>query len=421
MLHRVAGRAALVLMALASAVHAQTLTLPQALEEAVRNNPVLRKARASVLATGAAFWESVSPEDPEAFVEWEGIPETSRTFSDFQVRKIGIIQKVEFPISYLYRGKLSRWREAEARAFHALRKREIIRDVKKAYWRLVMFYRQLEFLSEMNRLTRDTYEKARIRVLTGESSPYDTLKARVDLTRVSRMLINLKQERDTARDRLAVLLGRKNGEPAIPAVAGFRMDSVRITLDTARERALENHPRLNMEEAVIKQRSMERSLAWFRLLPAFTLKYFHMDMDGGSLPGAWGGEFGVSIPLWGLLGGQGRIRSAGFRVEESRFYYEALRQDVILEVKRSFGRWDVAGREVGIYEEGSLRQVDALVNIAVRSYEEGEMSYLEVTDALRSMYQVRIGYMEALYNFKAALADLEFAIGGDIKNFSTKL
>ena len=51
------------------------------------------------------------------------------------------------------------------------------------------------------------------------------------------------------------------------------------------------------------------------------------------------------------------------------------------------------------------------MRIATRSYEEGEMGYLEVTEALRRLNSTKAGYYQALYNYQAALAELEKAVG----------
>jgi len=51
------------------------------------------------------------------------------------------------------------------------------------------------------------------------------------------------------------------------------------------------------------------------------------------------------------------------------------------------------------------------VRIATRSYEEGEMGYLEVAEALRSLNQTKVGYTKALFSYVKAQADLEVAVG----------
>ena len=59
----------------------------------------------------------------------------------------------------------------------------------------------------------------------------------------------------------------------------------------------------------------------------------------------------------------------------------------------------------------TLKEVEELVRIATRSYEEGEMGYLEMSDALKSFNRIRVGYSESVFEYLSALADLEEAVG----------
>jgi len=81
-----------------------------------------------------------------------------------------------------------------------------------------------------------------------------------------------------------------------------------------------------------------------------------------------------------------------------------------LKVKEAFINLKVAESFYSKYKS-NLSQVEELVRIATRSYEEGEMGYLEVAEALRSMNKTKVGYSEALFSYLKAQADLEKAVG----------
>ena len=68
-------------------------------------------------------------------------------------------------------------------------------------------------------------------------------------------------------------------------------------------------------------------------------------------------------------------------------------------------------QQVANYQENTLQEVEELVRIATRSYEEGEMGYLEMAEALRTMNRVRLGYYDTLFQYLSAQAELELAVG----------
>jgi outer membrane protein TolC len=51
----------------------QTLTLDEAIQEAIAHNPELLQKTREVRAVRASFWEGISPSHPELFTEYENV------------------------------------------------------------------------------------------------------------------------------------------------------------------------------------------------------------------------------------------------------------------------------------------------------------------------------------------------------------
>ncbi|MFQ5677096.1 MAG: TolC family protein, partial [bacterium] len=62
-----------------------------------------------------------------------------------------------------------------------------------------------------------------------------------------------------------------------------------------------------------------------------------------------------------------------------------------------------------------LKEAAEVYHIALRSYEEGEVGYLQLLEAQQTLIAVRAGYIDTLANYNSALADLEQAAGEDLK------
>ena len=390
--------------------YAGKLSLQEAIEEAITHNPELLKAEREIHSAQAGLWEAVSPENPELFTEYEDIPDGSHSLSDFGEKKIGFIQELEFPLVYYFRGRWQNFEKNNVNDEYLLLRNEIVADVKKCFFNVILLEKKRQLYEDIARLTRSLYQKARIRVIAGESASYDTLKVKVDLAEVENTVLALKTEYEVTRYELGLLLGREEGN-VIEIDGDLLFTPVPLNKDSLKQAAIENHPLMKEALTKLSQKNIEKNLSWLELMPNINVSYFHQEFPDEPSPKAWGGEIGISIPFWTFLRGQGKIRVASYELEAAKWQVESEKMHVLLEIEESYSRLIVAEKQVKNYRENTLMEVKELVRIATRSYEEGEMGYLEVAEAFRSMNRTMAGYYEALFEYLAAQAELEKAVG----------
>lgn len=391
-------------------LYAQKLTLKQAVTEVINNNPDLLSCVQNKKAASAEIWDTVSPANPHVFIEYEGIPEANKSLSGYEEKKIGLVQEIEFPLAYYYRFKFQQYEKEAANAKYFIMKNEVIADAKKNYYKVLMLKKQNQLYIEIKRITEELFRKAKIRVEAGESSPYDALKAKVDLAEVENKALAIAKEYKIAIEELAVILGRENSD-LLDVDGELEYTSISISLDSLYKVALKYHPLFKKMKADVEQKNIVKKLAWTNLMPDVEVKYFKHEFRGDVISKSWGGEIGLSVPLWFLLKGQGNIRAAKYKLEASKWQAESRKKQIILQVNKAYSKLIVAEKHVQNYQLNTLQEVEELVRIATRSYEEGEMSYLEVTEALRTSNRTKAGYYNALYDCLVAKAELELAIG----------
>ena len=389
---------------------AQKITLEQAIEEAIIHNPEILKADQEILGAKAGFWEAISPENPEIFAEYEEIPKDRHSLSDYGEKKIGFAQELEFPVVYYFRGQWYNFEKKNVKSEYLLLRNDVVARVKKNFFKVLLLEKNRQLYEDIAQYTRNLYQKARIRVEAGESASYDTLKVKVDLAEVENQVLGITKEYEVALYELKLLLGRKEGD-AIEIEGDLMFSPVSLNQDSLKQVAMANHPLLREALAQVCQKKIEKNLSWLGLMPNIKVSYFHQEFPRELSPKAWGGEIGLSIPFWAFLKGQGMIREASHELEAAKWQVESKKIKVLLEVEEAYSKIIVAERQVQNYRENMLREVEELVRIATRSYEEGEMGYLEVTEAFRSMNRTKAGYYAALFKYLAAQSDLERAVG----------
>lgn len=388
----------------------QGLTLERAVEKAKANNPEIMKARQELKAAKADFWEGISPENPKLFIEFEGIPRSRHSLSEHGERKVGIVQELEFPLAYVYKGRWYRSEKNRKMAEFSSLENEVISSVKKKFFQVLLLQNQLQLYQEITGLTKELYRKAKIRVEAGESPRYDALKVKVDLAEVENRELAIQKELDVARKELALLIGRK-GDEFIEVEGNLDYLPITLNLDSLKYLAQKNHPFLKEMSEHLNLHKTERNLAWIGLMPNFEVRYFQHEFQYEPLPKSWGAEIGLSVPLFFFMKDQSRIRSSHYRVQAARWNFELEKRKILFKIEDAYSKLLLAEKQVQNYQENVLKEVEELVRIATRSYEEGEMGYLEVAEALRTLNRVKAGYSEALYEYLSAQAELERSVG----------
>jgi len=393
----------------------QGLTLVHAIIEAKAKNPELMKVRQELKAAKTDFWEGISPENPKLFAEFEGIPRSRHSLSQYGEQKIGFVQELEFPLTYIYKGRWHRSEQNRKLAEYLSLENEIVSSVKKIFFQVLLLQNQLQLYREITGLTEELYRKAKIRVEAGESPRYDALKVKVDLAEVENRELAIQKELEVARNELALLLGRK-GDRVLEIQGKLDYSPIVFNLDSLKYLAQENHPFLKEMSEHLSLHKIERNLAWIGLMPNFEARYFQHEFQYEPIPKSWGAEIGLSVPLWFFMKDQARIRSSHYRVQAAGWNFELQKRKILFKIEDAYSKLLLAEKQVQNYQENVLKEVEELVRIATRSYEEGEMGYLEVAEALRTLNRAKAGYSEALYEYLSAQAELERSVGTTLFN-----
>jgi cobalt-zinc-cadmium resistance protein CzcA len=374
----------------------------------------LLKAAQQVKSASAALWDAVSPDHPEFFIEFEGIPEGQKGFSNYEVRKIGFHQTFDFPLIYLFKGRQLGFVRNEALSEYNQTRNWVIYQAKKTYYLALKLQKQVQLFHEMIRLHRENYQKARIRVIAGEATPYDTLKVKVGLATVENQAIAVEKELKNALASLAVIMGRAKSQ-GLKVTGELIFQPMSWKEDSLLQLATRQHPKILKNLAILNRKKVKGHIAWTKLLPDISLRYFRMDYQSGQGPKGWGGELGLSVPLWFFLKSQGQIRTSHHQVQASRWQYNHEKQHVLLDIQKAMTKLQLYSQQVKNYQENTLIEAEELLRITQRSYEEGEMGYLALADALQIFNRTQVAYTDALYHYWIAFADLEYAVGGPLK------
>ena len=381
-----------------------SLTLPQAVETALRNHPELAGYQPELeAADGRVLQASLRP-DPELSVDvenvWGDFPGTSRAETTY-----GISQLLE-------PGKRSARRQsAEADKGVLRRDLEIARldvaaAVKRAFINVLSARKKQELNLEARGIAELLAAAAADRAAAGAVSPIEETRAKVALAVASADVERSVGELVSARRELASTMGES--APSFESLAGELDEDFPVPAAESVVERVKAAPDVTRWSAERERRDAaldaERALA----IPDVTLKggirHFRESSETTYV-------LGISVPLPLFNRNQGAIREA--RARRAKVDTEAKTAELLL-LSRAAQRQAAlaaAGREATLLREGALSGAQGAYDAVSEGYRLGKFRYLDVLDAGKTLVETRLRYLEALTAYNLARVDLERLVG----------
>lgn len=120
---------------------------------------------------------------------------------------------------------------------------------------------------------------------------------------------------------------------------------------------------------------------------------------------------GISLPLKFSNHYKGDLHAAQYAVKQAAVTYDQVLLQINTDVRQAWFNYSAAGQQVTQFENGLLADAQKVLQGKIYSYKRGETSLLEVLNAQRTWNEVQQDYCQTLYNYAAALVELERAAG----------
>lgn len=369
------------------------LTTDQLLSAALENNLQLKADRQNLKIATAKKIAGISPDNPVIFIEKGEIHDG---VSNDQA--VGISQTIEFPTVYLHRNHYFNSNLKMIEQEIELQNGELLLEVYFKSMEFIFLEKQSEFLEENSSLLRNVYEQNLKRFQVGDIDKLEVLKSKVQFRQISTNVSNLNLEKAKVLRELQVMVNLP--DPIIP-----QMD---ITIDTSlvyadsRRAFVNSHPRLLLKSFEIQKMKYEKSLAYATYLPDLEILLKDQKVDGRNL---WGFEVGLSLPLW--LGKQiGSVKMAKYSLKKSEMEKQSVENEIRVEFESYWNEYQQAKNNFLLYQHHLLPESEEIFTSAEKSYQEGEIAYLDFADSYRIKLETETAYLQAVQNLGYAAAKL---------------
>ncbi|MCF0073931.1 CusA/CzcA family heavy metal efflux RND transporter [Dyadobacter sp. CY261] len=412
------GRGAVALLALwllPAGAHAQPpvskkITLRQAIDEAMSRNPQIKGGLYKIDYHQALTKTAADLAKTE--FSWMGGQYNSVKFDNHFL----LSQNLPNPVAVTRRKSLLTEEVAGARAEMEVTKAELVRQVKTNYQQQILLKTRHRLLAAERGRTERFVKAAEMRFKTGETNQLEFAIAQSQLGDVRAQLIRNEGELLNLQRALQALVNGSNLAEAEPDSL-VRRDLALPTPDTA---ALHANPYLRYLAQQVVVGSRQTALQRAAILPEFNLGYFNQSLTGfqntgngevyyGSGKRFQGIQVGVQFPIFNSAS-KARVRASEASEQAARNRLEAARLQLSSDLQQAVRSWETARQNLDLYEESTLALATTIQDNATRSYEAGEIGYIEYGQAWNRALGVRLTWLDLLYTYNQSVIQIEFLL-----------
>lgn len=295
----------------------------------------------------------------------------------------------------------------------------MVNEVKNAYYSLLYAEDSRKVVEEnydMARYTADIYRK---RFEIGTASQFDTLRTSVAVKNIEPQITQAEIAVSQARLKLALLMGI-DGTPVIkPTVnlSDYEATMYEDVMLTAT--SIENNSQLRLLDLQRKQAEQALKISKLAFVPtlALTANYNWTSMNNGSLFATgkrWSPYSSVglalSIPIFEGGGRWNTVKQNTIAARQLDWQRQNLERSVKMQADVAMDNIQLNVKQIAS-SALSVKQAQDAYRIICESFDIGTASYLDRRDSELSLTQSRLAYLQSIYNFLTAKADLELLLG----------
>lgn len=386
-----------------------TLTLDQAVQEALSRNPRL----AALGYTRAAMleWPAQAAGLPNPMFTYRGMDATSAgSFPDSAEKRFEIEQPLP---GYGKRALREAVAANEAGAMGAEAEamaREVIWMVKEAAYELQAVQKALLITRDENEVLKRMNRASEARYAAGETAQADVVKALTESTMLKQKQVELEGREKILQAKLAQLMNRDADHISETIVAPIPDGAVPDAAARVKE-ALANRAELKAAGLKVDRSELQRRLMTRESQPDYKvgLEYREIEHQDDMVMFM----VGVDLPLW-----RGKthaaIREAAMMASASESERVALQRQVTLDVQSACYKVETAKRTLALYQKELIPQASVRLQSSEAGYRTGKVDFNDWLESQRFALNVKIMAAMAEGEVGTSWAALERAVGGSL-------
>ncbi|MEW5900163.1 MAG: TolC family protein [Acidobacteriota bacterium] len=329
---------------------------------------------------------------------------------------------------------------------------DVINTVEQAYWNLIYSIENLKVRQQSLKLAQDLLAKNQRAVEVGTMAPIEIVTAQAEVATREAEILSAEAQVKNNEDRLRTIINLPEAEMklALPIrpLDMPKFEERKIDVDEALRLAMENRPELKSLRLGLENQDLNISYAKNQLLPRldFSVSYYSPGVSGDRLiyrpddplgdpiaiiPGGSSGALKDALSFkyknWAVgltldfslssIFSRAAYAQARVQMEQSLLQIKNQEQIIYLEIRNGVREVETNYKTVQAY-----RVARELAERKLQATEEklkvGLSTNFEVLTYQRDLSNARISELQSIVNYSISMANLEKAMGTNLKNRS---
>jgi outer membrane protein, heavy metal efflux system len=382
------------------------LTADQAYQLALANNPDLAVVAAEAAVAEAEIGAAKQLENPTLRLTNFAVDDTVPGKAGFN---LGVRAPIPRPGTVHARVKQARLAAESAQGTTDAARGLLRAEIDRRYARLALLQADIEEVSRAAALGETRRAQLKDRVEKQVATRVDLALAELDHAETQEELNRLRDEQGQIEAELARLIGP--GPPRRYAVdrSELRVGDARLTADALTEQALRARPELRAAQTRVGEAQAAVYIARSEVYPWLSWAQVNYYFGANSTPAAFGFGLALDLPLFSW--NRGEIRAAKATVRLRELEERAGVATIAAEVREAMARVERTQARIKEIETSLLPQIDAAAEAAEAALAAGALDPLKAGEVEARRVAARRLHLAALYERRAAMIDLEAALG----------
>jgi outer membrane protein TolC len=318
-------------------------------------------------------------------------------------------------------GKLASKAAAAQHYAYQAQKREIIAQVKRAFYEISYMDQAIEINRQEESLLEHYEELARIRYASGQGLQHAVIKIQAEISKLMNRMESLNQRRNSLEATLNLLMDRPPEQP-VPNIEQVPLPRVSLNLQELYDLAERNRQELKVAMARIERSEQAIELAKKKFWPDVTVGAGMVNVGGRDDPvgrlmpppdngkNAYNFSVTINIPIQREKYHAGLLEATETLIAH-RENYVTVQNGMKFSIRDQVIRLEALREQMDLFESVLIVQAEEALRSSESAYETGQLGALELLDSERVQLEVRLIYVRYYADYLRALAILEQAIG----------
>ena len=388
------------------------ISLDDALDLAVKNNPGLKAARSNIDQSKAQ--EITAGLRPNPVLSWDSQYIPFFTPSLFSTSTLDSIQQFDIGAGYLIERGHKRQRRLDAARDQTRVTEAQVVDAERAlkfnvaqqFIGALLAKSTLDFALDALKSFRKTVDINEERYKAGDVSKGDFLKTKVQLLQFQTDVTSAELAKVQALASLRQLIGYDSVPRDYDVIGNLEFAPVRVRLDDLEVKALQARP--DLRGAVL---GVNAANSQFNLAKANGKQDLNLSFNYSHVSQVNDGALYFSLPVALFDRNQGEIKRTRYAIDQAELNRKAAEETVLTDVKSAYEGVRTNQEVVELYQAGYLKQAEESLEITRFAYQQGAAALLDFLDAERSYRSSQLAYRQALAAHMLAVEQLRQAVG----------